>query len=170
MPILKVKNELGIWEDIPAIVGKTGATGPQGIPGATVASGVANTPAGNIAATNVQAAINELDTEKAAIAQEAWITPSLQNSWVNYGGTWETCQYFKDNFGIVHIKGMVKSGTVGAAIFTLPVGYRPSAEQLFPSIKDDLFGITSIAADGIVKTRLGSNGFFCLNGITFKVV
>lgn len=34
-----------------------------------VASGIANTPAGNIAATDVQNALNELDTEKAPSAQ-----------------------------------------------------------------------------------------------------
>ena len=33
--------------------------------------GIVNTPAGNIAATTVQAAINELDTEKAALAGSA---------------------------------------------------------------------------------------------------
>lgn len=38
-----------------------------GTPGAIVASSITNTPAGNIAATNVQAAINELDTEKQPI-------------------------------------------------------------------------------------------------------
>lgn len=35
---------------------------------AHAASAIANTPAGNIAATDVQAAINELDTEKAAVS------------------------------------------------------------------------------------------------------
>lgn len=35
--------------------------------GSTTASAVANTPSGNISATNVQAAINELDTEKAPV-------------------------------------------------------------------------------------------------------
>lgn len=44
---------------------------------AHVASNIVNTPAGNIAATTVQAAINELDTEKAAVSHtqsEASIT------------------------------------------------------------------------------------------------
>lgn len=38
---------------------------------AHAASAIANTPAGNVAATDVQAAINELDTEKAALAGSA---------------------------------------------------------------------------------------------------
>jgi len=53
--------------------------GVQGPPGATVASGVAFTPAGNLAATNVQAAIEELDAEKQAYDADlttwAGITP-----------------------------------------------------------------------------------------------
>jgi hypothetical protein len=36
---------------------------------ATLAVGIVNTPAGNIAATNVQAALNEIDTKKVALSQ-----------------------------------------------------------------------------------------------------
>jgi hypothetical protein len=39
-------------------------------PGITTASGITNIPAGNIAATNVQTALNELDTEKQAISEK----------------------------------------------------------------------------------------------------
>jgi hypothetical protein len=53
-------------------VGPQGPPGPTGATGATGAGGVASTttfaPAGGIAATNVQAAIVELDTEKLAKA------------------------------------------------------------------------------------------------------
>lgn len=46
-----------------------------------VASAVANTPAGNIAATTVQAAINELDTEKAGLASPAFTgTPTINGT------------------------------------------------------------------------------------------
>lgn len=44
--------------------GLIGGTTVVAVAGSTTASGVTNVPAGNIAATNVQAAINELDTEK----------------------------------------------------------------------------------------------------------
>jgi hypothetical protein len=40
--------------------------------GSPTASSVTNTPAGNISATNVQAALNELDTEKAPLASPAF--------------------------------------------------------------------------------------------------
>jgi hypothetical protein len=46
----------------------------MGISMAVAASAVTNTPAGNIAATNVQAALNELDTEKAKLGTNGDIT------------------------------------------------------------------------------------------------
>ena len=52
-------------QGIQGVKGDTGDTGPAG---ATVASGVTFTPAGSIAATDVQAALVELDAEKAALA------------------------------------------------------------------------------------------------------
>jgi hypothetical protein len=52
--------------------------------GAATAAGVSNTPAGNIAATNVQSAINELDTEKASSAAGA-ITDTNLNSIITAG-------------------------------------------------------------------------------------
>ena len=50
----------------------TAATGGGG----ATASGVANVPAGNISATDVQAAINELDTEKAPLSGAALVNPT----------------------------------------------------------------------------------------------
>ena len=35
---------------------------------------------------------------------------------------------YKKEFNTVHIKGLVKSGTIGSPIFTLPVGYRPKED------------------------------------------
>ena len=57
---------------------------------------------------------------------EAFIAPTLLNSWVNFDvAINNSAGYYKDAFGIVHLRGLVKTGTVGLAIFALPVGYRP---------------------------------------------
>ena len=74
------------------VPGPTGATGPQGPTGATgpqgpagtggAANTITNVPAGGIAATDVQGAINELDTEKVAKAGDT-MTGALQ---LNGGG------------------------------------------------------------------------------------
>ena len=47
--------------------------------GANTATGVSFTPAGNIAATNVQTAIQELDTEKLSSSAGAVVTANLEN-------------------------------------------------------------------------------------------
>ena len=53
----------------------------------------------------------------------------FSNSWVDYGKTtteWCPASYWKDQYGFVHLRGLVKSGTLAQAIFTLPTGYRPN--------------------------------------------
>ena len=58
----------------------------------------------------------------------SWSTPTLLNSWVNYGGGLAPARYKKDKFGVVWVQGMIKSGTTtgGTVIFNLPAGYRPA--------------------------------------------
>lgn len=116
----------------------------------TTASAVTNTPAGNISAVTVQAAINELDTEKAAVAQEAWQTPTLLNSFV--AGTFTPVRYRKDQFGFVRMKGMFSSGTIEAVAFTLPVGYRPAETRYF------VIQVGSATTAGIGKVLVTTNG------------
>ena len=69
-----------------------------------------------------------------SIAQESWKAPSFKNGWVNYGATYNLCGYFKDSMGIVHLRGLVKNGSVAKAIFTLPAGYRPARRELQAAI------------------------------------
>lgn len=139
------------------------------------AADVVNIPAGGIAATDVQAAINELDTEKAAIAQEAWHLigaggePAFQNAWVNFGGAYETAGFFKDTLGRVHLKGLVKDGVIGAAIFTLPAGYRPPLSQLFAVPSNDAYGHIRITGAGVVEAPVGDNTWVAIDGISFSV-
>lgn len=57
------------------------------------------------------------------------LTPTLLNGWVNLSG-YETMKYWKDDFGVVHIQGLLTLGT-GTYMFKLPVGYRPAQEMLF---------------------------------------
>lgn len=71
-----------------------------------------------------------LDTVEAAIADSGWIAPTLLNSWVNFGSTFDTAAYRKIG-EVVYVRGLIKSGTTtsGTTIFTLPSGYRPSATR-----------------------------------------
>lgn len=104
-----------------------------------------------------------------ALSQEVWQTPDLLNDWVNFGGAKETAQYFKDTLGIVHLKGFVKDGTIGAVpIFTLPAGYRPAEEMIVVTISNDAIARCDIQLTGQVRAQAGNNAWFSLTGITFR--
>lgn len=65
----------GADSTVPGPAGPQGPQGETGPAGATVASGVTFTPAGGLAATDVQAALVELDTEKAVatdVSRRTW--------------------------------------------------------------------------------------------------
>lgn len=85
--------------------------------------------------------------------------PAFQNSWVNVGGAQETAAFYKDATGRVHLKGQVKSGTVGAftPVFTLPAGYWPAKQLGFAVPSNNLFGQVDISAVGNVTVGVGSN-------------
>jgi hypothetical protein len=95
-------------------------------PGAPGGSGVAGNV--GIGSTSPTAALDVSGDIKVSgtIAVESWNTPTFENGWTNYGGGWEPAGYYKDTFGMVHLKGLVKSGTLSTAVFTLPVGSRPN--------------------------------------------
>jgi hypothetical protein len=109
----------------------------------------------------------QVDT-KANITQEAWITPTLISGWVNVGGIYTTCQYMKDQFGFVHLKGRISSGTFAAPLFTLPIGYRPSKIMNFAVPSAGEFGQLTVQDNGVVIPQVGKNSSFHLDGITFR--
>lgn len=101
---------------------------------------------------------------------EAWIAPSLGNSWVNYdSSTYQAAAYRKDATGRVYLKGLIKDGTVGNGTppFTLPAGYRPPKNANFAVVANDAFGRVEVQSDGDVTVLVGSNAFVSLDGISF---
>ncbi len=104
------------------------------------------------------------------ILPESWTAPTFQNSWVNYDTTYNQVGYFKDKYGIVHLRGLVKSGTVGGStpIFTLPEGYRPIKRCIFVTISNGSIGRCDVKDTGEVIANNGSNSWFSLEGISFR--
>lgn len=100
--------------------------------------------------------------------QEAWIAPTLLNSWANYGGTASTAGYMKDNMGFVHLKGLVKTGTPGTVLFTLPAGYRPGAYLRIAVIASGSYGNLDIETSGNITISVGSSNFTGIDGVVFK--
>jgi hypothetical protein len=67
------------------------------------------------------------------INQQTWILPSLDNSWVVYGGSYQNFGYMKDSLGFINVHFIIKDGSNGN-IVVLPSGYRPTGNLLFPLV------------------------------------
>jgi hypothetical protein len=104
------------------------------------------------------------------IEQDSWKTiRSFANGWRNYSNTYNPAGYFKDSMGIVHLRGLVRLGTIRKHIFTLPAGYRPARRELqvactYPNHS----GRVDILANGQVLPYAGDKRWISLDGITFR--
>ena len=147
---------------------KASTSNPHGVTKAQVGLGsVDNTSDANKpVSTATQTALNL----KANKVQEAWLTPTLINGWVAFGGAEDGPVYYKDNFGNVKLRGVVKSGTLSVSIFKLPIGYRPAKNKYFAVISNNVPGFVLIDPSGGVIPLAGtSNVFVALDSISFKV-
>lgn len=102
------------------------------------------------------------------LSRPKFFTPPLLNSWVAYGGGYAVPGYYKDPFGRVHLKGLVKDGTAAASImFTLPIGYCPSERLLFNVQANAALGRVDVYPNGSVELQSGSTTWVSLDGISF---
>lgn len=92
---------------------------------------------------------------------------AFTNSWVNYDGGFATAKYWFDREGNVCLEGSVKTGTPPNSIFTLPVGYRPTAQTAFSVDANGTHGLVYINTNGTVVPNVGSTTITSLNGIRF---
>lgn len=100
-----------------------------------------------------------------------WTAPTLLNSWVNFGSGGNSVGYWKDPSGIVHLRGLVKSGTPSSTsvIFVLPADHRPAGDNHhFAVASNAAFGFCRVDTDGDVIAFSGSGTWFSLDGITFS--
>ncbi len=105
-----------------------------------------------------------------ASSAASWINLTLQNGWVYLGNGFSTPQYIKGSDGIVHLKGLLSSGTTtsGTIVTTLPAGYRPSQRLLYACLSAGAFCRFDILPTGEVET-IGtvSNAWLSLDNIHF---
>jgi hypothetical protein len=105
------------------------------------------------------------------LIQEDRQTPTLLNSWINYGTAYESACYWKDKCNVVHLAGLIKSGTTTAetVIFTLPEGYRPRTSEKFFAVSANAICVIDIYATGNVAIKTGANSsWLSLSGISFR--
>lgn len=106
----------------------------------------------------------------------AWdrvLKPTYQNGWADYGMGFASGGYWRDDDGVVHLTGLIKSGTLGAVAFPLPGSFLPvdGKGRVFPATSNDGFGQVEVSADGSVRGRAPSNNaWVSLNGISFRAL
>lgn len=104
-----------------------------------------------------------------------WHAPTFANSWINYNAGFAPAGYRKDAAGYVRLRGLVASGTMSTAIFTLPVGSRPGYTLIFTAHAGGGLARIDVQASGPVIVAgyvnatgaVGNNGYVSLEGITF---
>jgi hypothetical protein len=101
---------------------------------------------------------------------EPWRSVAFENAWVNYGSDYSPVGYYKDTNGVVHLRGLTKSGTIGTCIFTLPEGYRPNYRRLltaqtYPNASNRV----DIHTNGCVNATSGDPAWIALDELSFRV-
>jgi hypothetical protein len=106
-----------------------------------------------------------------------WVAPTLENGWSNFGGAWVPAGYMKDSNGIVHLRGLLRPGTMvaGTPIFTLPTGFRPVSNEMFPVASylggtGYVGGTTEVYPNGQVRVLTGGTDHFSISGISFSII
>jgi len=128
---------------------------------------------GDVVAVSGNTAWLSLDRVNIPTDISVWSSPTLLNSWVNYGGSQAPCRYWKDECGVVHLSGLIKNGTAGANAFVLPEGYRPAERLIFETISlngsavELATGINILAAGDVLVGATSGTAWLTLDGISF---
>jgi collagen triple helix repeat protein len=177
---------------------RRGPRGPRGRPGARGLPGAAGNagppgpagPAGPQGQTGPAGAKGDKGDQGPLITPEAWReiepvnTPGGEpdfSGWPNvncapyysnYGNGSNTAAFYKDPFGVVHLKGLVKGGWYICPIFILPAGYRPAGVEVRITLLDNTVSRLNINANGYLTREIGPSdlgtSWFSLDGLSFR--
>ncbi|WP_372632981.1 hypothetical protein [Cohnella sp.] len=84
--------------------------------------------------TETKTQLSVMQNVKAQKQQPQWIAPTLMSGWVNAVDE-EPAGYYKDDSGVVRIRGTIAGGVTNAStqLFVLPNGYRPAYSLYYSS-------------------------------------
>jgi hypothetical protein len=96
-------------------------------------------------------------------------TLTLNTGWATFGSPYPTCGYRKSIDGQVTLEGIADpSGSGVALIGTLPEGFRPASQHLFPVANEGALGQVTIATNGQITLATGDNSkWVALSGLAF---
>jgi hypothetical protein len=99
--------------------------------------------------------------------------PGFENGWSNTGEG-QTVAFYKDQLGIVHLRGIATGGTSAKTIFTLPSGFRPPTGPLLPFAVACLVcgpagtGTLLVGEEGPGTVEVTPAGSVSMEGVTFR--
>jgi hypothetical protein len=98
--------------------------------------------------------------------------PAFAPGWANDFTQGTEAGFYKDQFGIVHLQGLLDPPGFSGTIFTLPPGYRPihrgATGLRFAVPADATTGVVEVLFTGDVRAPNSFNNTLSLDGITFR--
>lgn len=123
----------------------------------------------NALVKSVAEVANEV-AQKADKAQPGWLDAILLNGWTQHAVATVKAGYYKDEFGVVRLRGMIAGGTItrNTLLFILPVGYRPRFGHNYTCRSQsngttDVLGTISISEEGGVYIMTGQASALCID-------
>lgn len=112
-----------------------------------------------------------LGTRAGAYPHDPILVSAFQNSWTNFGGGFAEAAYQRHPSGLVVLRGFITGGTLGAAAFTLPGGYRLAAglgsRSFATTGGGDTFADVDVQDSGAVIPKVAPSGRCSLDGIAY---
>jgi hypothetical protein len=182
--------------------GPSGDRGPKGAAGAKGDPGPAATNAAHAANADSAANADTLDNRDSSAfvlsGAEPWRDASLNTGtrgtaveiqhycfWTAYGSPWSSPGYFRDGFGVVHLRGLAKAHNGGETdctsgstqdntMFSLPAGYRPQFDSAIATVSENSPGRINVRSGGTVEIENNFPTFghalywVSIDGLTFR--
>jgi hypothetical protein len=90
------------------------------------------------------------------------------NSWENYGSPYEPLRWTRDEYSLVHVQGVVKSGSTGTVIASLPSSASPDYTRIFPVVTgSNTLGVIEVSTSGDIKLLSGDTSKVAIE-LTFR--
>lgn len=95
--------------------------------------------------------------------------PQFLNTWTNHDtSTYNSAAFFRDASGVVHLRGVIASGTA-LGVFQLPAGYfPPKIHNYAVTTLIGTFAVVSVQSGGLVTTSAPPPAAISLEGISFR--
>jgi hypothetical protein len=134
------------------------------------------------------------NTASTAVFCSGQVSATVFAPWRNFAPTSPSAAFYRDQLGIVHLKGIVSTQRIfqgstptRSSIFRLPAGYRPETPRIFATVgaadhgatvEQEAAGRVDVQADGLVVLEAdcgapvsdcSANGpYLTLDGISFR--